>query len=80
MATVKVTEKSPPADCPGCGRTLVDIPWSRPPREWSADGKKLVEARSRRYIRVCDNRDCRLYRNPRGSFDGPCVPGVVKGR
>ena len=66
----KKRAESQRADCLNCGQTLINLPWSRPAKEWSSDGKTLVATGGQRYIRVCDNRLCRLYRNPQGSFEG----------
>lgn len=58
------------ADCPNCGQPLKNLPWGLPQKEWVEEGKKLVETGRQRYILVCDNRGCPLYRNPQGAFDG----------
>jgi len=69
---MKKVAESQAANCPGCGRPLINLPWSVPSQEWVEDGKELVETWRRWYIRVCNNVVCRLYRTPQGSFEGPC--------
>lgn len=79
-APEKEKAESQTVHCPNCGQPLLSLPWGPPQKEWAEDGKSLVETGEQRYIQVCDNRCCRLYRNPQGSSLRHHVGGGVVSR
>lgn len=65
-APEKEKAESQTVHCPNCGQPLLSLPWGVPQKEWDKDYKKMVVTGEQRYIRVCDNLGCPLYRNPQG--------------